>query len=136
VGQARNLPVKVLLVEDSRVIRERLIEALDEPGRIEIVGYADTELAAKDWLRDAVCDAIVLDLQLKQGSGLEVLKATRALAHEPRVVVIVLTNYSLPHFRERSMRLGADYFFDKAAEYERVHDVLDDLARSRNGTAQ
>jgi DNA-binding NarL/FixJ family response regulator len=133
VGQARNLPVRVLLVEDSPVIRQRLVEAIDEPGRIEIVGFAETELAAKNWLRDAVCDAVVLDLQLKQGSGLEVLKTTRALAHEPRVVVIVLTNYSLPHFRERSMRLGADYFFDKASEYQRVHEVLEDLASNRNG---
>jgi DNA-binding NarL/FixJ family response regulator len=114
------------------VIRQRLIEAIDDPGRIEVVGYAETEVAAKTWLQNAVCDAIVLDLQLKQGSGLEVLKTTRTLKHEPRIVVIVLTNYSLPHFRERSMRLGADYFFDKAAEYERVHEVLEGLARSRS----
>lgn len=123
------LPVRVLLVEDSAIIRERLVESIVEPGRIEIVGQADCEGDALRALRDTPCDAVVLDLQLKQGSGLGVLKSARARPGEQ--VYIVFTNYDFPHYREKSAQLGASFFFDKAREHARVREVLEDMARAR-----
>jgi DNA-binding NarL/FixJ family response regulator len=119
-------PLRLLLVEDSPYIRERLIDLLAEPGRIEIVGYADTEEAAIALAREVPWDVLVLDLQLKRGTGLGVL---RAIAPSRRVgaKVIVLTNYAFPQYREKSFALGADHFFDKTREYHRVRDVLDGL---------
>ncbi|HLU77889.1 MAG TPA: response regulator [Burkholderiales bacterium] len=125
----RSLPVRVLLIEDSAIIRERLAESIVEPGRIEIVGQADCEGDALRALRDTPCDAVVLDLQLKQGSGLGVLKSARARPGEP--VYIVFTNYDFPHYREKSAQLGASFFFDKAREHARVREVLEDMARAR-----
>jgi len=124
-----SLPIRVLLVEDSAVIRERLAESIVEPGRIEIAGYADTEDGALRALRDTPCDAVILDLQLKRGNGLGVLKAGRRKGGEP--VYIVFTNYDFPHYRAKSMQLGAAYFFDNATEHTRVREVLQDMARSR-----
>jgi DNA-binding NarL/FixJ family response regulator len=123
-------PLRVLLVEDSPLIRERLAESIAEPGRIEIVGQADSEQAAIGMLAAAPWDAMVLDLQLRHGTGLGVLRALIS-RRPPNVKVIVLTNYAFPQYRAKSMALGADYFFDKAREYHRVREVLDDLASSR-----
>ena len=121
-------PLRVLIVEDSKRLREQLGESICSPGRIEVVGYAETEAEALDLLAQAPCDAVVLDLQLRQGNGLAVLKALRASPDADGVMVIVLTNFAFPHFRERSLALGANYFFDKAKEYDRVRDVLEELA--------
>ena len=123
-------PLRVLLVEDSPLIRERLAESIAEPGRIEIVGQADSEQAAIGMLAAAPWDAMVLDLQLRHGTGLGVLRALIS-RRPPNVKVIVLTNYAFPQYRAKSMALGADFFFDKAREYHRVREVLDDLASDR-----
>lgn len=120
-------PLRVLLVEDSPLIRERLAESIADPGRIEIVGQADSEQAAIGMLNAASWDAMVLDLQLRHGTGLGVLRALIS-RRPPNTKVIVLTNYAFPQYRAKSMALGADYFFDKAREYHRVREVLEDLA--------
>ena len=123
-------PLRVLLVEDSPLIRERLAESIADPGRIEIVGQADSEQAAIGMLAAAPWDAMVLDLQLRHGTGLGVLRALIS-RRPPNTKVIVLTNYAFPQYRAKSMALGADYFFDKAREYHRVREVLDELASDR-----
>ena len=123
-------PLRVLLVEDSPLIRERLAESIAEPGRIEIVGQADSEQTAIGMLGAAPWDAMVLDLQLRHGTGLGVLRALIS-RRPPDVKVIVLTNYAFPQYRAKSLALGADYFFDKAREYHRVREVLDHLVAER-----
>jgi ActR/RegA family two-component response regulator len=77
---------------------------------------------------------VVLDLQLRAGNGFNVLAASRVAADRQRVTVIVLTNFASAAYRERSMQSGADYFFDKARDYDRVTEVLEELAarRARN----
>ena len=127
-------PLRVLLVEDSPLIRDRLIESISSLDNVDIVGSADTATGAIAALQCVACDVIVLDLQLRAGHGFNVLSALRTWSDRPRVTVIVLTNFSSPAYRERSMQGGADYFFDKALDYDRVTDVLEQLAarRARN----
>ena len=122
-------PLRVFLVEDSAVIRERLTESISALPHVEVVGHAATEGEAISALAQAPSDAVVLDLQLRDGHGLNVLKALRATFERPRITVIVLTNFTSPQYRGRSMEFGADYFFDKSRDYDRVCDVLEDLAR-------
>jgi DNA-binding NarL/FixJ family response regulator len=123
-------PVRVVLVEDSPLLRERLAEALVVPGRIEIVAQVDGEAAALDRLRAIQWDAVVLDLQLRQGTGIGLLRALQTI-RPAGGVVIVLTNYAIPRLRERSLALGADHFFEKARDFNRVRDVLEGLAVAR-----
>ena len=127
-------PLRVLLVEDSPLIRERLAESLSTPDRIEIAGQADTEQSAIALMSAAAWDVMVLDLQLKQGTGLGVLRAL-ASRRPPNTTIIVLTNYAFPQYRAKSLALGADFFFDKAREYHRVREVLDSLASERTAGA-
>lgn len=128
-------PLRVLLVEDSPLIRERLAESLATPDQIEIAGQADTEQAAIALMSAAAWDVMVLDLQLKQGTGLGVLRAL-ASRRPPNTTIIVLTNYAFPQYRAKSLALGADHFFDKAREYHRVREVLESLASPRSSEAR
>lgn len=124
------LPLRVLLIEDSPLIRERLAETIVEAGHIEIVGHADSEQAAIGLLASTVWHAMVLDLQLRHGTGLGVLRALVSM-RPPGARVIVLTNYAFPQYRAKSFALGADHFLDKAREYHRVREILDALASER-----
>jgi len=128
-------PLRILLVEDSPLIRERLAETLMDPGRVEIVGEADSEAAAIALMQQATWDVLVLDLQLKSGTGLGVLRALKAV-RRPETRVIVLTNYAFPQYRAKSLAMGADHFFDKAREYHRVREVLDSVAAERLSAAR
>jgi two-component system OmpR family response regulator len=120
--------LRVALVEDSERIRARLAELLAEIPNVAVAFAAETEgeavrlMAAEPW------DVLILDLQLKVGTGLGVLKAMQGLlSREPRTA-IVLTNYGFPQYRERALALGARYFFDKARDLPALRQVLQELA--------
>ena len=116
--------MKVYIVEDSPVLRERVIESLEETGNSRVVGSADTEDEAVNGIIDSVPDAVVLDIQLREGNGLNVLRRLRNIDLEVRPLVIILTNYNYPEFRYRAMTAGTDYFFDKATELHRVAEII------------
>ncbi len=130
-------PLRVVLVEDSSVVRERLTESLGMLASVQIVGSSDSEQNAIDALRQMECDAVVLDLQLKHGNGLNVLKSIRqAEADGHHTVVIVLTNYAFSLYRHRCIQAGADFFLDKAREYERLPQVLSAVADSKTAISE
>ena len=122
--------LRVVLVEDSARIRARVAESLSEIPNVHIAGEAETEREAIALLERGDWDAVVLDLQLRQGTGISVLKALRDRPRTAGKRVIVFTNYAFPQYRDRSMALGADFFFDKAREFHRVREVLADRAGS------
>ena len=125
-------PLRVFLVEDSAVLRERLTEFLNALPGIQIVGSTDTEQSAIGELSKLRCDVVVLDLQLRQGNGFNVLKAIRqAETPEHRTVLIVLTNYAFSLYRHRCIQAGADFFLDKGREFERLTQVLSAVAEGR-----
>lgn len=126
--------LRVVIVEDSTIIRARLQETLSEIPNLEVVGNAETEVQALALLRGDAWDAAVLDLQLKQGTGLGVLKALAPGTRRLDSRIIVFTNYAFPQYRTRSLELGADYFFDKSREFHRVREVLAELAELAGGT--
>jgi len=128
-----NNSLRVFLVEDSAVLRDRLTESLSEVSGIEIVGSSDTEQEAIDQLRRLQCDAVVLDLQLRHGNGFNVLKAIRQAEGNGRhMLVVVLTNYAFSLYRHRCLQAGADFFLDKAREYERLQQVLNTVADGKS----
>jgi len=118
--------LNVLLVEDSRVLADRLIELIDQNSAVNLVGKVDTERDAIALLRCTAVDVVILDLRLKQGNGFGVLKSLPGKT--PRPQVIVLTNYDLPEYRRMATQLGADFFLDKSREYHRLPEILEQLA--------
>jgi DNA-binding NarL/FixJ family response regulator len=127
VESSHRRPLRVVLVEDSSVLRDRLTESLNTPGHVEIVAFADTEASALAALTSQDWDAVVLDLQLREGNGLGVL---RGLKREGAATgtIIVLTNYAFPQYRAKSEQLGAHYFLDKSRDYRKLRDILYRLA--------
>jgi DNA-binding NarL/FixJ family response regulator len=112
--------MKVLLVEDSARLAARIKEALEQLDGVDVVATVADEQSAIDVARREAVDVIVLDLQLREGTGFGVLQALGT----PRPGVIVLTNYALPEYRRRAAELGVEYFLDKSRDYERLPDVL------------
>ena len=106
------------LVEDNPTIRDNLIPAMEDLVNASIVGFAETESEAAQWLKAHANEwhLAVVDLFLKEGSGLGVLASCRERSAEQRVVV--LTNYATVDIRERCMKLGADAVFDKSNELD------------------
>jgi DNA-binding NarL/FixJ family response regulator len=121
-----NPPLKVLLVEDSAVLQERLRELLDHVPGIDLIAIVDSEHAAVTLLRSIRIDVLLLDLHLKQGTGFGVLRATADLPN--RAVAVVLTNFALPQYQREASALGVRYFLDKAREFDRIADVLREVA--------
>ena len=106
------------LVEDSALIRENLIVAMAELADTRVVACAESESEAADWLRrhPHEWELAVIDMFLKEGTGLGVLKVCHARA--PRQRAVVLTNYADLDVRAQCMALGADAVFDKSTELD------------------
>ena len=121
-------PLKTFLVEDSPMIRENLIAALEELAPVEIVGTAEDENSAVAWLTRTLpsCDLVIIDIFLKGGSGLGVLRAAHEL-HQP-MTLVVLSNYATADMRSRCEALGASRVFDKSSEIDALIDYCEELA--------
>jgi len=117
--------LRVLLVEDSKVLTERLTEAIRQIPEVDLIGTADTEAAALAAVNRDPVDVIILDLHLKQGTGFGVMRALAASQMRPRI--IVLTNYDLPEYKNAAIALGATHFLDKARDYGRLPEVLHEI---------
>src|SRR5215471_8339428 len=105
--------LRVFLVEDSPSVRDRLNDFLAEPGKVEMIGFAVTEADAVRQLRTQSVDVAIVDLNLKEGTGIGVIESVRAIHAKPPPTIIVLTNYAFPEFEAACRERGADYFFDK-----------------------
>lgn len=112
------MPLFTILVEDSAVIRDSLIPAMAELAKVEVIAIAETadegiaalQAHAQRW------QLAVVDLYLKQGTGLAVLRACQHRA--PHQHIVVLTNYATDEIRRRCAEAGADKVFDKSTEID------------------
>jgi DNA-binding NarL/FixJ family response regulator len=119
--------MKVFVVEDSAVVRERLLEMLREIEDVEVVGEAETYDAAVRGILDTRPDVAVLDLKLADdgGNGIDVLTTVRKGL--PEIRAIVLSNYATPQHMKASADAGAEYFLDKSADFERITEILEQM---------
>lgn len=122
------LPLACFIVEDSLIIRQNLIATLEEMLPVRVVGTAEDERQAVAWMQSpgARCDLMIIDIFLKAGTGLEVLRQAPAL--RPEAQLVVLTNYATPDMRRRCAQLGAHRMFDKSAELEELLAYCAELA--------
>jgi|SRR5688572_24925542 len=109
-------PLRVYIADDSPPVAEMLMELISIPGRIEVLGVGETEQAVLAAIRSLKPDVVVLDLQLKEGSGANVIKAVRADSSLEGVRLLVTSNHTSPQMRAGCLQLGADHYFDKVKE--------------------
>ena len=114
--------LKTYIVEDNATIRENLVGTLEELTRVSAIGHSETESDARRWLVEHTddWDLTIVDLFLKQGSGLGVLQ--ECIQRRTTQKVVVLSNYATPDIRKRCAQLGADAVFDKSNEIDALVD--------------
>ena len=117
--------LKVFVVDDSAIVRERLTTMLSEIEGVEIIGRAEDALEATGLIRKLRPDAVILDIRLPNGSGINVLKTIKR--EQPALVAIMLTLYPYAQYRQSCMKAGANFFFDKSTGFEKIPAVLKQL---------
>jgi DNA-binding NarL/FixJ family response regulator len=120
--------LKTFIVEDSPVIRESLIATLEELVPVQVVGTAEDENGAVQWLaqKGHQVDLVIVDIFLKSGSGLGVLRAQGRAAQPYKMVV--LSNYATADMRRKCLELGAHRVFDKSTEIDALIQYCGQLA--------
>jgi len=128
--------LKTYIVEDNKVIRDNLISALEELVPVKVVGTAEDEATAINWLgvKNNEADLVIIDIFLKEGSGLGVLRAVQDMP--PRQSLVVLSNYATPDMRRKCMQLGASRVFDKSNEIDDLIHYCGRLAEGETGSAE
>lgn len=108
--------MKLLVVDDSKMIRDRLNALLLGVSKIGAIAEADSVQTALWMFRDIRPDLVLLDMHLPDGDGIEVLRAIRD--ELPETQVLVMTRF--PEYRNRCLELRADGFFDKSGDMDRL----------------
>ena len=117
--------LKIITVDDSPVIAKRLKELLDDVGGVELMGNAETIKTALEVIEQSQPHVVFLDINLahdKPRNGIDLLNALRKMY--PVMKIIMLTNLSDSRYREMCRSIGADYFFDKSDDFDRIPDTL------------
>lgn len=120
------MAITAFLVEDSKIIRDNLIPTLEGLSAAKVGGFAETETEAVAWLNSHDgWDVAVVDLFLREGSGLGVLDSCRDRGPTQRIVIF--SNYATEEIRRRAAQLGADGVFDKSTQIDSLLDFLERL---------
>jgi DNA-binding NarL/FixJ family response regulator len=114
--------LKVFVVEDAAEVRKRITAMLRTIPGVAVVGEAESVREAIKGVPASRANVLLLDLQLADGNGLDVLSALKP--EHPALRVIVLSNFATAPYRQASLAAGADVFLDKSQEFGRVPDTL------------
>lgn len=122
--------LSIAIVDDSEIIRERLVNKIRKNDSYNVIWQAENAESTYISCSEAEPAVLILDIQLPDGSGIDVLEKIKT--DNSSIKVIMLTNYPSLPFRKKCFEAGADYFFDKSTEFEKVFDVLKELAINEN----
>ncbi|HXS53459.1 MAG TPA: response regulator [Usitatibacter sp.] len=127
------VPLKVIIADDSEPVAEMLRELVSAPGRVEVIGTADSETSTIEAIRALAPDVVILDLQLRTGSGTDVIRSVRGDPGLARTRLVVTSNHTSPQLRAGCLALGADAFLDKVKELAELSALLERFAREKAG---
>lgn len=124
-------PLQVFLIEDSSLVRELVIESFADIPGIILIGHADSEDDALDQLALQPCDILILDIQLRQGNGISLLRRLGSRPQHDKQIRIIFSNNVSKGYHRLAGQLGVQYFFDKTSEFTDMRELLEQLG---NGT--
>jgi len=128
--------IKVVTVDDSPIITQRIKSILAEMNNIEFLGSASNAVSALNLIHRQIPNVVILDINLdedtSQFNGIDLLIAIRK--RYPQMKIIMLTNLSAPQYRTRCIAFGANYFFDKSNDFYKLPEALDEIAMVTNRT--
>jgi DNA-binding NarL/FixJ family response regulator len=114
--------IKLVIVDDSAIVRERLASMFAELDAIQLVGQMQDGQEAINGIKKLQPDVVILDIRLPGISGIEVLQEIKK--QDPALMVIILTNYPYDQYWKKCMDAGADAFLDKSTEFNRIVDII------------
>ena len=120
--------MKVLIVDDSAIVQERLMSMFDDQKGIQIVGQAQNGIEALKFIKQHKPHAVILDIRMPGGNGINVLQHIKKI--DPSIKVIMFTNYPYSQYRIKCLESGADYFLDKSAEFNKIPEIIIKLAKA------
>lgn len=132
----RSRRLTVFIAEDSKPYAEMLAELISKPGRIEVVGFADSEGTAIERIFSLKPDVVILDMELRSGNGPALIRAVRCAPGLQDTKLIVMSNHTSPRLRARCLELGSDFFFDKSKDFDPLAAALADLWALRYGAPE
>jgi len=124
--------MKVIIADDSRLMRERIREAISIFSGVEIVSETENGLQTLEELKKHNPNLAIIDIRMPEMNGIEVLKKIREL--KMKVKVCILTNYPYPQYKKRCIEAGADYFLSKTEDFEDIKIVIADMLRETETT--
>jgi DNA-binding NarL/FixJ family response regulator len=129
------VPLRVLLVEDSIELQAMLQSMLSEIPSVEVVASVESEEDAVAFMRVDPTDLAIVDLELRSGTGLGVLKKLQDDLNltDRQIGVVVFSNYSNLVIRHRCLSLGARAFFDKSFQ---IDELLEFVQKQASGNAK
>ncbi|MCK9279578.1 MAG: response regulator [Melioribacteraceae bacterium] len=119
----------VAIVEDSIIIKDRIKEKIDQYPEITILWEAELLSDGLQKISKEIPDYLILDIQLPDGNGIDILKLIKEKKYDTSV--IILTNYPIVGINSKCCSIGADYFFDKTNEFEKVFSILKEKLESQ-----
>lgn len=122
--------MKVVIVDDSVLVQERLTIMFAGLKGVEVVGTAQDAPEGTSVIRELNPDVVILDIKMPVGSGIDVLRDIKD--SNPLIKVVILTNYPYEQYRRKCMDLGAEYFFDKSSEFERIPEILEQFRKENS----
>lgn len=125
-SNCRERSTRVLIADDSAVVRKRLVDLFGDLDDVEIVGEAEDARIARNMAEQLRPEVAILDVVMPEGSGIDVLRYIKS--SNPATKVVILTNFVDDESRKVCEGQGADYFFDKSTEFEKVVAVLRGMA--------
>ena len=123
------------MVEDSAMIVKRMSDLLNDIGGVTFVGNAQSISATLEILAKESPDAMILDINLGSSfemNGIQLLHLIRKLY--PILKVIMFTNLSNLHYRRQCFEAGADYFFDKSIDFDKLPEILAEISQQKKPT--
>ncbi len=120
--------MKIYIVDDSDLLRERLIGMIAETDDVNIIGQSESAKVAISEIISKKPDLVFLDIRLPSGSGIEILEAIKNTSNAPTVVM--LTNYPYAQYEKKCRDLGADHFLDKSRDFELIPALIADIAKT------
>ena len=129
ISMSKLTRMKVLLVEDSALLRETITETLSSCKDLNIEAYAATESKEIELLTEVQFDMILVDIELAQGNGFEVIKFTQTPDYpHAQPMVIMLTNHANSYYRALAKKLTIPYFFDKSMDFDLAIETIESEA--------
>jgi len=122
--------MKILIADGSEIMRERLKVMLSDITELKNISQAEDVLEAITSFQKLNPEVVILDIRMPGGSGIDVLREIKKGNQPP--LVIVLTNYPYPQYRRKCIEAGADFFFDKSTEFDKVTEVLKQLKQNQS----